>query len=329
MQSTDYRHESGVSALYQNADEQAVRQKGITRVSDQALDLGARVSTPHQWSVENSPKTNGERHYNRLISSTTYLGTFAASLAGAYFFKHTKMGVKFLDPHIAKLTERWAYKADPKKSADTAVTIGALMAGGTVPAIPFKMLEDTRIDRIKAYNEKYGTGIDDAELRELANERIDQIPKQSNASAAFGRLSAMGLTLAFGIFLPTGKRIDKAQMKLAEKLPEYRLSLGKLLFREKNYAKGVHQIEGAENNILKGADRFRMSGANFDEYMVVDGTWSAFTAGVLLGASRLSATFLGNKSPKEKPIAPPQTLRLEDVQRDGSISQEPHRAMSV
>lgn len=334
---------TSVSALYQGAGVEEARKVGLTRVSEKALDLGKRASTPHQWSVENSPQTNGERHYNRLINSTTYLGTFTASLAGAYFFKHTKMGVKFLDPHIARLTKYYENSrnintAEAGKIADRAVTIGALMAGGTVPAIPFKMLEDTRIDRIKAYNETNGTGIDDPELEKLAKERIELIPKQSNASAAFGRLSAMGLTLAFGIFLPlTAGPIERAQKEVAKGLTK-RASIGNLFIKtgEKEL------IKGAES--LKGTTQYRITGTDLDKYLVVDSTWSAFTAGVLLGASRLGAAFFGERkgtetatpAPKhlrDKPSALPHTAPLPQIAHAtdlGSVIPEhaAHRAVS-
>lgn len=315
MQSGQFQHETGISALYQGVDTRTARQTGLTKVSDEALDLGARASMPHQWSVEHSPKTKGERHYNRLINSTTYLGTFAASLAGAYFFKHTKTGVRFLDPHIKKLTAHYMKNGvettKAAQRADIAVTIGALMAGGTVPAIPFKMLEDTRIDRIKAYNEKHGTGIDDPELRELAKERVEQIPEQSNASAAIGRLSAMGLTIAFGILLPTARPIEEAQLKLAQKLPEYRLSLGKLLFN--NYAE-EKAIKGAEQ--FAAAKRHQFMGIDLDKYMVVDGTWSAFTAGILLAGSRISASLMGKENRTDD--LDPNTLQT-IAQRKGNM----------
>jgi len=239
---------------------------------------------PSPVPAKDIPQTKGEKFYDRMIVTSTYAGTFGASLASAYFFKHHPTGVGLLKTPKGwlekKLSENPAIGgSDPAGRANNAIVIGSLMAGGTSVAVPFKMLEDKRKDIIQNYNDKHGTGIEDPKLEALAQKRIDAIPLQSWQSAAAGRGLAMGLTLAFGVPTHTGKPIEAAQEWVAKKMNRSPLSVGNII--RPKYANKPFNDENRAYTI--------------DNNIIMDGTWSAFTSAVLLAGSRLTAKATGKE----------------------------------
>jgi hypothetical protein len=261
------------------------------------------------------PKTRGEKFYDRFIGSSTYLITFGASLASAYFFKYHETGKRWLKPVSGGLENffrknTWLGGKHPDERARNVVEIGSLMAGGTTPVVPFKWIEDNRTNIINGYNEKFGSGIEDEALQAAAQERIDHIPKQSWSSTLKGRGAAMGATLALGIPSVTATPIDKAQLWLTRGLNTY-ASIGKRI-RPKN------------------ADQ----AFTIDKYFVMDGTWSGLTSAVLLVASRLTSradakrnehTIEKEQPPVAETFTQPvkaETAELSDVEHQGRVESE-------
>ena len=254
-----------------------------------------------------APQTRGERFYNRVIGSSTFLTTFGASLASAYFFKFHPTGKAWLKPISQRLERFFADTpmiggSEPAKRAENVVEIGSLMAGGTIPVVPFKWIEDNRISIINNFNTSYGSGIDDSELEALAQARIDALPQQSWESALKGRAAAMGLTLAFGIPAITAKPIEQAQAWAAKGMNKH-MSIGKLI--------RPHDAEKA---------------FTIDKYLIMDGTWSAFTSAILLGASRFSSAATNEKNSDapshSKPSFVPAAHQISDISYEGRAQAE-------
>ena len=246
-----------------------------------------------------APRTNGERFYDTVIGSSTFATTFAASLASAYFFKFNPTGKKWLKP-ISNGLEKFFEKnpmiggSNPADRAENVVEIGSLMAGGTVPVVPFKWIEENRIPIINYYNNAYGSGIDDPDVAAKAQARIDALPVQSWGSTLKGRAAAMGLTLAFGIPAITAKPIEQAQSWAATRMNQH-VSIGKLI-RPKDAEKAF----------------------TIDKYLVMDGTWSAFTSAILLAASRFSSKASDDKT---HDVTPSAALDIQPLQAGKNISQ--------
>ncbi|GEM_PF-4811433 len=231
----------------------------------------------------------GEKVYDQLIVSSTYLGTFGASLASAYILKYNHWGNKnifapvrdFIEKEIVSKPIFGAARSTDviHNQAHYVAEIASLMAGGTVPVVPFKILENRRIDIINGLNEKYGMGLNTPEERDAAQKRINDLPLQSWGSALLGRGVAMGATFAAGI--PFGTQIEKAQIAIAKPLVNA-ASLGERLYKY-------------------DAERPQFIG----KMLVMDGTWSAYTSAILLVFSRLAAPFIGDEK-HTPPAAPTQ-----------------------
>lgn len=184
------------------------------------------------------------------------------------------------------------------KQAESVAEIMSLSLGGSIPAIPFKFLEDKRPDIIQNRDNKKGTGINDPLLEAAAQQRIVEEPSQSWGSAIGSRVATLGVIYATA-FSP----------KLGDFIIGLQKSGGKALMTTKfgdKFMKGIDKLnvkwfpyktENVNKEIVK---KSRENKEFVGEMVVSDGTWTVYSTALMLGFAKLLAPIMGGRSKAEE-----------------------------
>lgn len=161
--------------------------------------------------MASAPKTTGEKMYDRNIATILFGTTYVVSIVGATLLKKTKLGYQ----KIFKPLENWMAEnitskisfikkkppAEQAKWNENVTEVFTLGSVGSLPAIPFKYIENNRDAFIDGYNERYGTGLDDPGQEMAAQARIDTLPKQTWAGTILSRIGVI-LAVSGTMYVP-------------------------------------------------------------------------------------------------------------------------------
>ncbi|MCI5049997.1 MAG: hypothetical protein MRY32_06660, partial [Rickettsiales bacterium] len=186
-------------------------------------------------------------------------------------------------------------KAEFEKALDTKSErmgeIFSLSIGGTIPALPFKLIEDRRANIVNAYDRKHGTGIDNPEKEAAAQQRINQTASQTWMSAIASRAAALVVVYATAYMPKVGDGIMNVQKKLGEMLMNNPVGNGIM--------RGIDKLKLSwfpyKPEVKELAEVSKQNKDFVGDMVVADGIWTVYSTALMLAASRILAPIMGNK----------------------------------
>lgn len=136
-------------------------------------------------------KTKGEHKFDRLTyNAIGYVANVALSIGAVYWVERTRTGQQFMRGLINKM-QQWLPKANPK-NAEWLAARSFYLAGGFAVIPAMKMLEDRKVEKVKAYDrEIYGDKVDTDPVIIKSHKELEAAPKQNWASIVSSRLLAL------------------------------------------------------------------------------------------------------------------------------------------
>lgn len=135
--------------------------------------------------------TKGEHKFDRFTyGGVGYLANVGLSLGAVYWAERTHMGRNAMKGTIERV-QKW-FPRMSEKTAEYIASKSLFLTGGFAVLVPMKLLEDHKVEKIKAYDrEIYGDAVDTDPTLIKAHKDLEAAPKQSWSSIMGSRVLAL------------------------------------------------------------------------------------------------------------------------------------------